>query len=122
VVALGGLVLALERERRQRVVVEALAPAERGEAEDVLVPPLVVGVAQLALLAERLRRGVHALTLALALGGRLMALEALVLRDVARADVAVLAVVLAVDVRVGLRQRARRRGEEVGARNRALNQ
>src|SRR6185437_10959378 len=115
VLALGRLVLALERERGQRVVIEAVDPAERVEAEDVLVAPLMIGVAELALLAERFRARVYALPLALALGDRLVALQALVDVDVARADVTVLAVVLAVDVGVRLRERSGRRGEEVGA-------
>ena len=76
--ALGRLVLALERERGERVWSKRSMPAERVAAEDVLAAPLVVGVAQLALLAERLGAGVHALALALPLGDRLVALEALV--------------------------------------------
>jgi hypothetical protein len=62
---------------------------------------------------------VHALALALPLADDGVALDALLDRDVARPDVAVLAVVLAVDVRVRLRQRPWRRREEVGARNSA---
>src|SRR5439155_13976853 len=105
VVALGGLVLAVEREGGQRRVIEALLAAERLEPEDVLVLALVVGVAQLALLAQRLGRRMHAFALALALADDGVALDALVDRHVARADVAVLAMILAVDVRVRLRQR-----------------
>ncbi|HEY1584242.1 MAG TPA: hypothetical protein VGH63_01070 [Polyangia bacterium] len=114
VVALGRLVLALERERGERVVIEAVEPAEGVEAEDVLVAPLVIGMAELALLAERLGRPVDALALALPLADGLVALEALVDGDIARADVAVLAMILAVDVVVLLGQRPRRRVEEIG--------
>src|SRR3954463_3147304 len=104
--ALGGLVLALERVAGERVVVELVAPTERLEAEDVLVLALVVGVAQLARLRHRLATGVHALALLLPLADGLVAGQALVVGQVAAADVAVLAMVLAVDIGVGLGKRA----------------
>jgi hypothetical protein len=98
-------------------VVELVAPAERLEAEDVLGKTLVVGVAVLAGLAERLRARVQALPVALPLGDVLVAREALVVREGAQADVAVLAVIGPVDVGMRLGERPRARGEEVGARS-----
>src|SRR6185369_16352592 len=95
---------------------ELVARAEAGPAEDLLAAALVVGVAQLARLAHRLLAGVDADVLALPLADDLVTGNALVVGEVARADVAVLAMVLVVNRGVRLRQRPGARREKIGPR------
>jgi hypothetical protein len=107
-------VFSVEREGGERGVIETIAAAERLKSENVFIPPFMIGVAELARLAERLRAGVDADPIALPLGDRLVAGQALVARQIARADVTVLAVILAVDVGVRLGERPGARREKIG--------
>jgi len=107
--AVGLRVLAVERPATEVVVERLLTTGHRLPAHDVVGLALVVEVAGLALLAFDRRRRV------IALAGRdtrlqvivVVTVEALVVRDFfAAVDVAVVAVILGVEARMALRERA----------------
>src|SRR6185295_16968524 len=114
--AVGRGVLAVERPAGLLVIEALLAALDRRPAHDVVAALLVLVVAGLALLALDVGRGVEPLA-----GGDpgpevvvVVAAQALVVRHVARAvDVAVVALVLGVPLRVAGGQRPRRAREEI---------